>query len=146
MDEVPSFGARRAGVEYRRRPSAYAVVLDAGGRVALVREDGIWHLPGGGLERDETPEQAVLREIVEECDCAARLLARLGRARELVVSRAGNAYDVDATYFAAEFLGTPRVEWLAAQAARAALDRASHAWAIGLVRPDLRPDPLTDRG
>jgi 8-oxo-dGTP diphosphatase len=54
----------------RRR--AAAVIVRAG-RVLMVHERSRrvgggewWTLPGGGLEPDETPEQAVRREVLEE--------------------------------------------------------------------------------
>ncbi|MBS0276519.1 MAG: NUDIX domain-containing protein [Proteobacteria bacterium] len=44
------------------------VVEDGQGRILLVRHSYIagWHLPGGGVDRGEPPENAVVREVEEE--------------------------------------------------------------------------------
>jgi ADP-ribose pyrophosphatase YjhB (NUDIX family) len=52
-------------------PTVFGVsgaVYDAEGRVLLVRQsyNAGWRLPGGGAERNEPPQAAVLRELAEE--------------------------------------------------------------------------------
>jgi 8-oxo-dGTP diphosphatase len=58
-------------VSLRIRTAARAVVLDDEGRVLLVRFDfpnerTLWATVGGGLEPDETHEDAIRRELTEE--------------------------------------------------------------------------------
>ena len=49
-------------------PSVTGVVRDEAGRLLLVRQrdDGRWSTPGGAIEPDETPADAVVREVWEE--------------------------------------------------------------------------------
>ena len=48
--------------------SVAGVVVDEAGRVLIIqrRDNGRWEPPGGILERDETFEEGVVREVAEE--------------------------------------------------------------------------------
>jgi len=49
------------------RTSIKALILDDGKKFLLVLEkNGLWELPGGGLEYHETPHECIIREIKEE--------------------------------------------------------------------------------
>lgn len=54
------------------RESAYGIIEDDRGRSAVVRTTQGTFLPGGGIEKDETPEAAVAREAIEECGLIIR--------------------------------------------------------------------------
>ena len=58
----------RAMAEGVTRLGAFAVVLDRGGRLLLVRQvrSARWTLPGGGVHFGESPLEAVTREVLEE--------------------------------------------------------------------------------
>jgi len=49
-------------------PSVSALIYDDDGRILLVRHSngGVWATPGGAIEPDETPQDAVVRELWEE--------------------------------------------------------------------------------
>lgn len=58
----------RAGIRYRHRPGAYAV-LPQEGRLLLTHEGGLAdeiQLPGGGIDPGESPLRALHREVMEE--------------------------------------------------------------------------------
>lgn len=59
-----------------RRPQVHgcnAIVVNPAGEVLLIRHSyqspNRWMLPGGGIGRRESPEQAAVREVVEEAGC-----------------------------------------------------------------------------
>lgn len=53
------------------RPSAYAIVIHEG-NLLTTRQYKALHLPGGGLDKGETPEEAVVREVQEETGLIVR--------------------------------------------------------------------------
>ena len=84
----------------RRQAGAYAVLSDADDRVLLVRADnGRFYLPGGRIEPFETPEEALRREIREECGWSARIVGKLGEAAQPIFR---GAVMLDASYWRAE--------------------------------------------
>ncbi|HSI99064.1 MAG TPA: NUDIX domain-containing protein [Patescibacteria group bacterium] len=57
------------GGRYRRTEGAHVLVTDASGRILAVRTTYLgpgWMLPGGRVERTETPHRAAVRETREE--------------------------------------------------------------------------------
>jgi 8-oxo-dGTP pyrophosphatase MutT (NUDIX family) len=69
----------KVGHDYLLVPVTGALVRDASGRVLLVRHvDGPWQLPGGAIDPDESPEDAVRRECREEASIEIRPLRIAG--------------------------------------------------------------------
>jgi 8-oxo-dGTP diphosphatase len=68
---------------------AYAVIHDRAGRVLTVRgESGRFYLPGGRLEPGETPRQALVRELREECGWSAAILSPLRQSSQRIMGGA----------------------------------------------------------
>src|SRR5688572_18821109 len=65
--DVPVFGRPPHGPRATVRPSAYGLLVDDDGRLAVVRTPQGWFLPGGGMEAGEAPPDTVAREVLEEC-------------------------------------------------------------------------------
>ena len=77
------------GGRYRRIEGAHVLVTDADGRILVVRTTYLgpgWMLPGGRVERDETPQAAAARETQEETEIEVAverlLLVDAHRARD----------------------------------------------------------------
>ena len=66
MKGMDTATARRKGIKLRA-----TVIYRKDGEVLFVRKrNAKWNLPGGRVERDETPLQAAMREMVEETGLA----------------------------------------------------------------------------
>lgn len=54
------------------RVSLKAIIHDDEGKVLLVQEgDPVWTFPGGGIEHDESEQEALVRELTEEANIVA---------------------------------------------------------------------------
>lgn len=80
MDPGPAFGDLDPTLERRRRPCAYAIVLDGRGRVLLMETPRGYYLPGGGIDEGETEHEALRREVLEEMGHEIQVGEEVGRA------------------------------------------------------------------
>lgn len=68
--------------EQQHIPVAAAIIRDARGRYLIMRRAkgqyaGYWEFPGGKIETDELPEEALVREIEEELEVTPLIEGRL---------------------------------------------------------------------
>lgn len=140
--DIPEFGQKRPGERYDVRPGAYAVMFDEEGLVALIKTRRGFYLPGGGIAGIETPEQALEREVREECASSVRILGKLGEAMQyLDVKHHGFYLCKHGHFFRAEMMdgidGVPEedheVVWLEVSEAVEVLMHPSQAWAVQLA-------------
>lgn len=101
-------GAGAAAVGGRLRKVARVVLLDPQDRVLLLHghepgdpSDDWWFTPGGGLEGDETREQAALRELAEETGITDVELGPVVWQRVCSFPFAGRRWDQDEWYYLA---------------------------------------------
>lgn len=81
------FEADGSGVfddDFKVREAARAVLLTDTGEVYLmnIRLNSYHKLPGGGIDKGESEEEALIRELLEEVGCSAEVIAKLGTVTE----------------------------------------------------------------
>ncbi|MEW9052464.1 MAG: NUDIX domain-containing protein [Neobacillus sp.] len=66
--DIITFGNKEDGKEYILRPAVYCVMFNSqNNKVAIIKTgDGDYFLPGGGIEGNETHEECIKREALEE--------------------------------------------------------------------------------
>ena len=84
--------------ELRIRPAARAIVLDPHDRILLVRflfptGKTFWATPGGGIEAEESSEEAIRRELAEEAGLEGVEVGPLVWTRLHIVPFIGGQYD-----------------------------------------------------
>ena len=134
------FGTQVDGHTYHARRAVYAVIPDSDGRVAAVRSRENLFLPGGGIEGGEIPEQALVREVAEECAQRLHIAEKIGEALQYFYASSEDKYfAMHAIFYAGVFLGQipgqaalPFV-WVLPDA-KAQFFHASHLWAAQSLR------------
>jgi 8-oxo-dGTP diphosphatase len=138
------FGIADRHVCYSEREAAYAVILDADRRVAAVRARRGLFLPGGGIEAGESPEEALLRESLEECGRPLEIIRPIGQAIQY-------GYEDDGPlrarhrFFEARFQDAPAgpaeypLSWLHIDEACGWFRHVSHVWAVRTLLREREP-------
>ncbi len=142
MGVALQFGQAQPGVTHLWRPTAFGLVFHDG-RLACVRVDrgeaSYYDLPGGAVDGDETEEQALVREFVEEMGMTVRPLARIAEAAQYFLKSDGAPINNVGGFWIAEQVSldpASKVEadhqlvWLHPHAALSELRHDAHAWAV----------------
>ncbi|MDZ4108554.1 MAG: NUDIX domain-containing protein [Brevundimonas sp.] len=138
------FGTAGPGLDYRLRATAFGLVV-RDGKLACVRVDrgegSYFDLPGGAVNGDETEEQAVVREFLEETGMTVRPLARIAEASQYFRKSDGEPINNSGVFWIAEQLSlapAAKVEtdhelvWLDPHRALEQLRHEAHAWAVAV--------------
>ncbi len=131
--------------DYDTRLAAYCLILDDRGRVLLAlwneADQPKWTMPGGGVELDETVEQAAVRELKEETGYDVELRDVLG-VSSYVIPPAKRHRDTDRpmkavrVVFAATIVGgelTREIDGTTDEARWWSLDEVGSLPRVGLV-------------
>ena len=136
------FGTALPDLVHVRRPTAFGLVSHDG-HLACVRVDrgegSYFDLPGGAVDGDETEQQALVREFVEETGMVVRPLTRIAEAAQYFLKTDGSPINNVGGFWIAERLAldpAAKVEadhelvWLDPRAALTSLRHDAHAWAV----------------
>lgn len=90
MDLICKLTDKDIGEEFEKienpklRIGARGIVIRDDGKIAVFYKTTTnqYKLPGGGLEGDETPEEAFKREVLEETGCEVEIIKKLGITEE----------------------------------------------------------------
>ncbi|MFT3996060.1 MAG: NUDIX domain-containing protein [Asticcacaulis sp.] len=135
-DALNAYGARQPGLTYAPRAAAYAIITRSDGCLALMRQGGKLDLPGGGIEAGETPEQAVVRECLEEAGFVVEVRGFVGEALQYFINTDGRPYANHARIYVAECVAERpeakvemdhETEWLTPQDALISLEKEGYA-------------------
>jgi len=138
------FGEPDPSLVHAPRPTAFGLVFHEG-RLACVRVDrgeASYHdLPGGAVDGDESEEQALVREFVEETGMTVRPVRRIAEAAQYFRRSTGEPFNNMGGFWLAEQLSldpAAKVEddhqlvWLEPHRAIELLRHDAHAWAVAV--------------
>ena len=106
--------------ELRIRPAARAIVLDPDDRILLVRflfpsGKTFWATPGGGIEAEESSEEAIRRELAEETGLDAVDIGPVVWTRLHIIPFIGGQWDGQHERYhlvrTPSFTPEPRLSW-----------------------------------
>jgi 8-oxo-dGTP diphosphatase len=135
------FGRADDGVDYLFRPATFCLVFhdEKIACVRVTRDTPYYDLPGGAVDGDETEEQALVREYVEETGMSVRLIERIAEAGQFFRKSDGEPVNNVGGFWVAGMLAldpSRKVEddhelvWLHPRTALAELRHDAHAWAV----------------
>lgn len=137
--DYPVFGEKKQSASYQTRYAAYIIVEKETGIALVEAPNGAFFLPGGEIEGQETKEEAIAREMIEELGITVVIDCFLGQADEYFYSNYRATYYYNPGYFYVakswEKIGEPtettnRIWWVTPADAIVKLKRGSHQWAV----------------
>jgi 8-oxo-dGTP diphosphatase len=139
--DIPVFRETDKPLNYQTRLGAYVIVSQKErNEIILVQApNGAYFLPGGEIEGEETKEEAIHREVLEELGMTVVIGQFLGQADEYFYStHRETAYHNPGFFFVADSWqqkGAPlektnRLSWVTPASALKLLKRGSHQWAV----------------
>jgi 8-oxo-dGTP diphosphatase len=139
--DIITFGEKEEGKDYIRRPAVYGLMFNSNkDKIAIIQtSDGKYFLPGGGIENNETHEECLKREALEEMGMEFEMGLFIGCARRYFYSTNEYKYYLSEGYFylcdKGKQLGKPTEEdhflhWMEPVQAIKSLFHEHQSWAV----------------
>ncbi|SFS76164.1 NUDIX hydrolase [Paenibacillus sp. BC26] len=138
---IITFGVKEEGKEYIWRPAAYILMLNKEkDNIAVIQTaDGKYFLPGGGIENNESHEECLIREALEEMGMQIQVGRYIGCAQRYFYSTNEYKYFLSEGHFyqceIGEQTGNPTEEdhflrWIEPAKAIESLFHEHQSWAV----------------
>ncbi|PEX83870.1 NUDIX hydrolase [Bacillus cereus] len=95
-----TFGYKKPTEQYVLRPSCYAVIFhSSSSKVAVIQKGDRFFLPGGDMEDNETKEECLHRELLEELGWAIEINHYIGNAARYFYAEKEDTYYLNDGFF-----------------------------------------------
>jgi 8-oxo-dGTP diphosphatase len=137
MDTILQFGDPLSNA--KDRPGAYAVVKNELGQILTVIVKNRYHLPGGGIDAHEDPQQAVEREVLEETGLQIEGMAPIGQANQFLDTKDLGPINKLGIYFVGRVSNAPPLarsdadhepKWITPEEFLSSTAHDFHKWAV----------------
>ena len=95
-----TFGSKNPTVHYVLQPSCYAVIFHSSSlMIAVIQKGDRYFLPGGGMEGNETKEECLHRELLEELGWTIEINQYIGNATRYFYAEKEDTYYLNDGFF-----------------------------------------------
>ncbi len=97
-------GNKEENIEYRKRPGAYAIIINKDDdKIGIVATGGRYFYLGGGIEKGETKLEALKRELLEESGYTIKNIKEFEEVGSYIFAEDKGYLEVVASVYIAEF-------------------------------------------